>query len=373
VTTAWADAISQRRFVRIERGRVLSGVAAGLGEAFAVDPRLIRLIFALLTLANGAGIVLYASGMFLLPREGETVTQRDLGWGLGGLGVGVTLAVSSLGLAGSLFWPAALVVAGVAIFRGYAPLGLRLPPPTGLALVAAGTVTFVAQYGFTSGTDTLVTPAAVVLGILMVVLPWLWRLMRERDAERDARVRTEEREELAARVHDSVLQTLTLIQREDDPRRVAALARRQERELRAWLYPDATRVDGESLATAIESAAAEIEELHNVRVEVVHTGDCPMTEHLRPLMLAAREAMANAARHAGVAEVAVFMDVEPAGVSLFVRDRGSGFDLASVPPGRQGIAESIRGRMARAGGRATITTKPGEGTEVELYLPGVAP
>jgi signal transduction histidine kinase len=371
MTTTWANAIS-RRPVRIERGSVLGGVASGLGELLAVDARLVRLIFALLTLANGAGIVLYASGMLLLPREGETASQRSVAWGLGGLAVGGSLAVSSLGFAGSLVWPAILVAAGVAVFRGYSPFGLRLTPAVGLALAVAGTVTFVVQYGFTESPQTLVTPAAVVLGILMVVLPWLWRLVRERDAERDARIRTEEREELAARVHDSVLQTLALIQREDDPRRVAALARRQERELRAWLYPDATRVEGESLADAIESAAADVEQLHNVRVEVVHTGDCPMSERLRSLALAAREAMTNAARHAGVAEVAVFMDVEPAGVSLFVRDRGSGFDPASVPPGRQGIAESIRGRMARAGGQATITTKPGEGTEVELYLPAVA-
>jgi len=164
---------------------------------------------------------------------------------------------------------------------------------------------------------------------------------------------------MAARVHDSVLQTLTLIQKDpDDARR---LARRQERELRAWLYPSTATG---TLADAVDAAAAEIEELHGVRVEVVHTGDAVLDERTQALVLAAREAMANAARHSGADEVSVF--VEPNAV--YVRDRGSGFDPDAVAADRRGLAESIRGRMERVGGTANIVSTPGEGTEVELHL-----
>ena len=240
-------------------------------------------------------------------------------------------------------------------------------------LIVVGFIVFVQQNSRGGGIGPLLAPGTVVVGLLIVVLPWLWRLARERDAERAARIRTQEREELAARVHDSVLQTLALIQRETDPRRVAALARRQERELRGWLYPDVGRFDGESLVAAIEGFAAEIEEVHGIRVEFVHAGDCPLDDRTRALTLAAREAMANAARHAGVSEISVFVDVDSTSAAVFVRDRGKGFVPAAVPADRQGIAESIRGRMERAGGEALITTTPGEGTEVELRLARVTP
>jgi signal transduction histidine kinase len=202
---------------------------------------------------------------------------------------------------------------------------------------------------------------------MLVLGPWAWRLAVERDAERTARIRSEERADLAARVHDSVLQTLALIQREgDDPRRVAALARRQERELRAWLYPGA-RAEGASLASAIETAAAEVEELHGVPVELVRTGDAPLDDRVEALVLAAREAMANSARHSGADEVSTFVDVGKDQIAVYVRDRGSGFDPAAVPEASHGITESIRGRMERAGGTAELTSSAA-GTEVELRL-----
>ena len=105
----------------------------------------------------------------------------------------------------------------------------------------------------------------------------LWRLALDRDAERTARIRSDERADVAARVHDSVLQTLALIQRHaDEPRRVAALARRQERELRGWLYGDQPLGDdGSSLVAALSAAAADVEELHGVRIELASAGDCP--------------------------------------------------------------------------------------------------
>ena len=172
---------------------------------------------------------------------------------------------------------------------------------------------------------------------------------------------------MAARVHDSVLQTLALVQREaGDPRRVAALARRQERELRSWLYPD-PRTDEAGLASAIDAAAAEVEELHGVPVELVRTGDVPLDDRVEALVLAAREAMANAARHSGADQVSTFVDVGEDEIAIYVRDRGGGFDPEAVPADAHGIAESIRGRMTRAGGTATLTSSA-DGTEVELRL-----
>jgi signal transduction histidine kinase len=170
-------------------------------------------------------------------------------------------------------------------------------------------------------------------------------------------------------VHDSVLQTLALIQRDpSDARRVATLARRQERELRSWLYPDREPAGEGTLADAVETAAAEVEELHGVRVELVRTGDAPLDERARVLVLAAREAMTNAAKHSGADEVSVFLDATPERVALYVRDTGAGFDPAAVAADRRGISESIRGRMERVGGTATIVSAPGAGTDVELEL-----
>jgi len=176
---------------------------------------------------------------------------------------------------------------------------------------------------------------------------------------------------MAARVHDSVLQTLALIQRQaEDPRRVAAIARRQERELRGWLYEDRPLGDDESsLLASLSTAAADVEELHGVRVELASAGDCPVDASVGPLVLAAREAMTNAAKFAVVEEIDVYAEVTDDDVSVFVRDRGAGFDRAAVPADRRGVVESIEGRMERAGGRATVVTSPGSGTEVELRLP----
>jgi len=180
------------------------------------------------------------------------------------------------------------------------------------------------------------------------------------------RPKPQERADLAARVRDSVLQTLALIQK--DPGNARKLARRQERELRAWLYPDREPTAEGTLAGAVEQAAAEIEELHGVRVEVVHTGDAPLDERSRALVLAGREAMANAAKHSGADEVSVFVDAAPERVALYVRDRGAGFDVDAVAADRRGISESIVGRMTRNAGTAAVRTSPGHGTEVELIM-----
>jgi signal transduction histidine kinase len=206
---------------------------------------------------------------------------------------------------------------------------------------------------------------------LLIGGPWLWQLALDRDAERSARIRSDERANMAARVHDSVLQTLALIQvHAQEPRRVATLARRQERELRGWLYED--RVpgdDGTSLVAALSAAATEVEELHGVQVELASSGDCALDASLDALVLASREAMTNAAKFAGVEEIDVYVEVAEEEIAVFVRDRGAGFDPDGVPEDRRGIAESIRGRLERAGGSATIVSTPGEGTEVELRVP----
>jgi signal transduction histidine kinase len=352
----------------VERDRVVAGVCSGIGDALAVDATLVRLTFAFLAFASGAGIVAYLGAWALLrapraetpPRGRRIVGTVLLAWS-------AILALSGLGLADSLVWPLALVAAGVAIGTGAASLGLgaRLSRVIALVLLVAGIALFVSQ-NKNGSASSFVAPGAVAVALLLVVGPWAWRLTRERDAEHAERVRTEERADLAARVHDSVLQTLTLIQK--DPGDARRLARRQERELRAWLYPDREPAAEGTLAGAVESAAAEIEELYGVRVEVVRTGDAPLDERTHALVLAAREAMSNAARHAGVDEVSVFLDAGKDELSLYVRDRGSGFDPDGVAPDRRGVAESIRGRMERVAGTARIVSAPGEGTEVELKL-----
>ncbi len=356
------------RFGRAERDRVVAGVCAGAAEAVAVDATLVRLVFALLSFASGAGIVAYIGAWALLPAPGAPLPPRArrisgtvlLVWA-------AILAMRGLGLADSLVWPLALVAAGIVIATGAHTFGLgeRRAQLSALVLVVAGVAVFVDRnHGGTA--STLLAPGAVAVALLLVVGPWAWRLTRERDAERAERARTEERADLAARVHDSVLQTLTLIQK--NPAAARTLARRLERALRAWLYPEREPTAGGTLARAVELAAAEIEELHGVRVEVVRTGDAPLDERTQALVLAAREAMANAARHSGVDEVSVFLDAGGGGVSLYVRDRGTGFDPEAVSADRRGLAESIRGRMERVGGTARIVSAPGEGAEVELEL-----
>jgi len=191
--------------------------------------------------------------------------------------------------------------------------------------------------------------------------------------ERRERIRSEERAEVAAHLHDSVLQTLALIQRNADrPKELAAIARRQERELRTWLYGDrVAQSNGHhgTLAAAVDAMVTEVEELHDIEVEVVTVGECPVDARVDALLQAAREATVNAAKHAGVDTVSLYVEAEPDRVTAFVRDRGTGFDTqAPVPDDRRGIASSIRERMQRNGGTVTITSTPGEGTEVQLEV-----
>lgn len=352
------------RLRRAEGEGAVAGVCAGIGKSLRVDATLVRLTFAMLALAGGAGIVAYGGAWLVLaPENGPAPSSRRRLLGFAALAIAGAIALRGFGFSDSLIWPAALCGAGILLARGRS----GAPVVVGLSLVVIGVIVFVDQNATSSGRDAAFESSAVAVALLLLLGPWAWRLAAERDSERTARIRSQERSEMAARVHDSVLQTLALVQREaGDSRRVAALARRQERELRSWLYPD-PRSDGAGLASAIDNAAAEVEELHGVPVELVRTGDVPLDDRVEALVLAAREAMANAAKHSGADQVAVFVDVGEHEIAIFVRDRGRGFDPEAVPAGAHGIAESIRGRMSRAGGTAAIASSA-DGTEVELRL-----
>jgi signal transduction histidine kinase len=243
----------------------------------------------------------------------------------------------------------------------------------GAACVATGVVAFVITADSWSALrGAFVASIAVLVGIALVIGPGLSRLGHALVDEKRERIRADERAEVAAHLHDSVLQTLALVQRRaNDPREVVRLARMQERELRSWLLAGGAPPDSNGasqLGAALEDAAAAIETERGVPVEVVRVRDCPL-DGMEPLLLAAREAIVNAAQHAGGASVSVYLEVEPERATIFVRDRGQGFDVASVPDDRGGIRNSIVGRMARAGGSAVVRSTPGEGTEVELVLP----
>jgi signal transduction histidine kinase len=212
----------------------------------------------------------------------------------------------------------------------------------------------------------------VIAAIAVVLGPWWLGIARDLVAERRARIRAEERADMAARVHDSVLQTLAMIQRRaDQPQQVIQLARAQERELRAWLFDGRApgSLDEMTLAAGVRQIQQEVEAQHGVPVEAITVGDCELDDDLSALLAAAREATVNAAKWSGAEVVSVFAEVEPDSVSVYVRDRGRGFDPAAVPGDRKGLAESIHARMARRGGSATVRSSPGQGTEVSLTIP----
>src|SRR5947208_2428093 len=341
-------------------GRVLAGVCAGIAQARGVDATLARVVFALRARAGGGGIVLYFAVWAWSRSEREW-------WTILLLLVAGSLLLNAIGVSNRAVAGIVLVAAGLTLAWRKGG-GLRPDAPLsygGIALAGFGAVLLLEQG---SAPTRVLAPGAVAGALLLLCGPWLWRLALERDAERAARIRTEERADVAARVHDSVLQTLVLIQRHaGEPRRVASLARRQERELRGWLYADQPLGDdGSSLVAALSAAAADVEELQGVRVEIASSGDATPDS---ALVLAAREAMTNAAKFAGVEEIDVYAEVSDADIAVFVRDRGIGFDPAAIPAGRHGVRDSIRGRLERAGGTAIVTSTLGGGTEVELRMP----
>ena len=253
-------------------------------------------------------------------------------------------------------------------WRAYLRIGAGL-----LLLVGAITLFSLRSGSLSVALNVGLAAAFGIVGLGFMVGPWLFRLSADLSEEREARVRSEERADVAAHLHDSVLQTLALIQRSaGDATTVSRLARAQERDLRSWLFED----EGEgpaTLAPALRAVAAEVEDAHGIPVEVVCVGDMPITDDDRPLVLATREAITNAAKHSGASTVDVYAEATASGVEVFVRDRGTGFDPDRVADDRHGVRSSIIGRMQRHGGDASVRSTPGEGTEVRLSLPFSSP
>ncbi len=394
---------------------MVAGVAAGLAEHLGLPVRAIRIAFVVASVATGGGgVVAYVLLWALTPQENadpaaprrpgrvarEPAPPRETrpGWAVsrermqavvGGtvlLVAGVVLLLSRAGLDvhPEIWVPLLVLLIGAVIAlrqldiseraRWFAPAGgsqrmglLRLG--AGVVLAVVGILLLVARGTRTSDLLPIVVASlAVLLGVGLVLAPWGLRLWRDLERERALRAREVERAEIAAHLHDSVLQTLALIQRRPgDAAEVARLARAQERELRDWLY-DATPAGADTLQAAVREVAAEVEDGHGVPVDLVVVGDRPIDEASRALVQALREALLNAVRH-GRPPVSAYVESGPEGVSAYVRDRGEGFRPEDVPPDRLGVRESIIGRMHRHGGRAEVRRPEVGGTEVRLELP----
>ncbi|MGN0065074.1 MAG: PspC domain-containing protein [Nocardioides sp.] len=413
-----ADAPWQpRRMYRDLNHAVVGGVAAGLSEHLRVPLLWVRALFVATALLSGFGIALYAGLWIFVPsaprdaqeapglasatrggrRPGARSVLSDAGpaIALGALMLGLVIAVQSVLGSGILFWPVVLGLTGLALLWRQADEAQRerwldtsgkLDPLSavfgsggwaayarvgaGLGLVAVALAVFAIRSGpVTAAWPVMVAGLLGVAGLALVGGPWVVRLVRDLGDERAERVRSQERADVAAHLHDSVLQTLALIQKNaHDPTTVARLARAQERDLRTWLF-ETDPADDTTLAGALRDLAARVETDHPVTVDVVVVGDAPLDERLRPVSEAAGEAVVNAAKHAGVGRVDVYAEVGAEVVEVFVRDRGAGFDLDTVASDRRGVRGSIIDRMERHGGTAVIRSAPGEGTEVRLKMP----
>ena len=401
--------------------RVLGGVCAGLARHFGVDPLIVRVAFVAAATAGGIGIAIYALAWVFVPagsapghaarlRSGRGTIEIAVGIALLALAVLLTFRAVGVLFSDAIVWPLTLVAAGAALlWRQVFGGGPQAPPAPGaattdeapshplsprpaavtpgprtpadraavmsrsglgIALVIAAGLVFLSATGSLSAARDVVLSVLVVAVVLGVIfMPVVMRLVRSLTEERAERIRSQERAEMAAHLHDSVLQTLALVQqRADDPRAVTALARRQERELRSWLT---RRVDEGplKLARALELAASEVERDHGAVVDVVAVGDADLDARGEALVAAAREAMVNAAKFGAGSPVDVFAEAVDGELQVYVRDRGPGFDSTVLPTDRRGVRESIIGRMARHGGRAEIHSAPGAGTEVELTMP----
>lgn len=409
--------IHPRRAFRDTASPIAGGVAAGLARHLGLPVLWVRSGFVLSSALGGFGLLLYAGLWVFLPsrpcpdpqapgigsatrggrRPGPGRRLVDVGpaFVLGALGLAAVLGLEALLGQGALFWPVVVGLAGVVLLWRQADEAQRerwldssgrIDPFRAVfgnggwasyARVGVGLVLFVVALAifalgagpFRVAGDILVAAGIGVVGLALVVVPWAVRLVDDLAAERAERVRTQERADVAAHLHDSVLQTLALIQRNaGDRAAVARLARAQERDLRGWLF-DAALPGETTVVGALRAAAARVEDDHGMTVEVVSVGDTALVEGLRPAVDATREAMTNAARHSGAARVDVYVELAGGAVDVFVRDRGCGFDPEEVPAGRHGVRESILGRMRRHGGRAEVRSTPGGGTEVRLHLP----
>ena len=389
---------SPPRLTRRPEEGLLGGVCAGLARRLQINVRVVRLVGAATVGFGGIGLALYALAWALVPVAAESEGRprrrgalREAAMTMVGMvALLFTLRWLGVGLGQTIVWP--LVVGGFGLAMVWRPALARATDAApgasvrarlrnlasvdaprivlGALMVAFASASLLHHFEVMHSLGRAFGAVAVIAMIVgLLVMPWFMRLGRSLSFERAGRIRERERAEVAAHLHDSVLQTLALIQkRAGDPREVAGLARRQERELRSWLQERPLMEGGESVATALERAAAEVEERHGVPIEVVTVGDGSMDVRLEALVGAAREAMTNAAKFAGCERVDLYAEVHGGRVEVFVRDRGIGFDPGSIPPDRRGVRDSIIGRMERHQGRANVHSQPGEGTEVELCM-----
>ena len=396
--------VDTRRVVRSVSDRWIGGVAGGLAQHFSTPAWVFRLAF-VVTGLFGVGVVAYALMWVFLPLGPEQsepsagAPAATRGWDLTGvlgilaLGLGVLLGLAALGVPVrvSLWGPVLIVGAGVVLLwrqsddlqrttiRNRAESGVQATATlsdrqgwirvlVGFGLVLLGLVAVIGpQLDLVTTGRSMAAVGAVVAGVVLIALPWISTWIKGLEAERYSAIRAEERAAMAARVHDSVLQTLTLIQRRaDDPVEVARLARTEERALRSWLYAP-VGVSG-SLGAALAEVVATTEADYDVRIELVTVGDAVVDDRIAAVVAATREAVVNAAKHAG-APATVYAEVDEDQVEVNVRDRGRGFDPDVVDADRQGVRQSIVARMAAVGGSAIVRSAPGEGTEVRLVLP----
>ncbi len=371
---------------RTDDERLLGGVASGIAAEVGVEPLWIRLAFIGLFALGGWGALVYLAclgGIALAtyngggPTSAPVMKGRSVGHRFAGLALVVGgLALFFSGIGGvpiGIIWPVGVVGAGIVVALRRTQPGIHVSQVGGALVAAVGVFALVQALEIGPSVSPAIVAAVAAGGLFVLSSPWWWRLVTDLDAERQARIRADERADVAAHLHDSVLQTLTLIQNglnegTADPQRMAALARQQERELRNWLDPDRADRSGGSIRGRLDQIASEVESLYGTPVEVVCVGDVLVDETVEALLAAVREATMNAAKHSGAPRIDLYAEIQDERVELFVRDTGKGFDLESVNPDRRGLSQSVTGRMERAGGSATVHTAIGEGTEVELAI-----
>ena len=370
---------------RSDRDRIIAGVCGGISARLGVDATFVRVAFVALTLA-WVGLPIYLLAWLLFPRAtadgpavatvpASTVRRRALGLALTALGTVLLARHLQLTLPDAFILPALCVAFGVGVVvwrvQPVASVGraFAIRMAGGTILVAFGIgVLVAANVSLGVVLDGLLSTVLVVGGLALILGPWVAVLLRDRRAERQQRIRADERAEVAAHLHDSVLQTLALVQRSDDPAHMSALARRQERELRGWLYDDKYGPQQTTVKVAVEHLAGVVEDRHGAMIDVVVVGDTKLDAAMESLVAATGEAMTNAARWSGQSDIGVYVEATDSQVEVFVRDRGVGFDPEAVGEEHHGIRDSIQGRLQRVGGYCEIISSPGQGTEVRLCL-----
>lgn len=385
---------SHNCLISLSKDRMVAGVAGGMAEVLGIPAIYVRAGFCALSLLWGLGLILYLvvwgfsanSGLEqdypLITRlpSSETLWMRTTGLGIAFGGILFMLRGVIPWPGDRLVWPMVFVLFGGAVLADRSDsdpkvMAASLFDPSGRWVrtrVLLGGALFLGGLAllFSTKLDALMLAVLVTsAGAVLIFGPWLRQLAKALSEEHRERIRQEERADMAAHLHDSVLQTLALIQRSDDPQKIVTLARAQERELRSWLFDDVGRPIGDSFAKSLAEMAARVEEDFTIPVEVVSVGDVALDERTQALLLAAGEAMVNAANHSGADRVTVYSEKSAERLEVWVSDQGRGFDVESVKEDRHGISESILGRMSRQDGCAEITSRLGEGTEVHLTLP----